>query len=55
MKVKTGRENDFHMLLFPGDALVLAESEMPDESFLVVICLLMILGCPISEEMMCKE
>ena len=37
------------MLLFPYDTLVFAESEIPDESFLVTIAFLVILGYPFSE------
>ena len=38
------------MLLFPDDTLVLAEDEICDESFLVVISHLLILGYSVREE-----
>ena len=34
---KLVENNEVHMLLFPDDTLVLAGSEIPDESLLVVI------------------
>ena len=55
MGVKTSRWKRFRALLFPDDALVLAESGICDVPFLGVILFLMITRYPFSEKNMGKN